>query len=29
MSVDEVNDYIYFKIFEYGHFEFLNDNLWE
>jgi hypothetical protein len=28
-SADEVNDYIYFKILEYGHFELLNDNLWE
>jgi hypothetical protein len=29
MSIDGVNDYIYFKIFEYKHFELLNDDLWE
>ena len=27
--MDEVNDYIYFKILKYGHFKLLNNNLWE
>ena len=27
MSVNGVNDYINFKIFEYGHYKLLNDNL--
>jgi hypothetical protein len=29
MSMDEVNNYIYFKILEYRYFELLNDDLWE
>jgi hypothetical protein len=28
-SANGVNDYINFKIFEYGHYKLLNDNLWE
>jgi len=29
MSTDGVNDYINFKILKYGHFNLLNDDLWE
>ena len=29
MSTDNVNNYITFKIFKYGHFKLMNDNLWE
>ena len=29
MSMDEVNDYIYFKILKYRHFKLLNNNLQE
>jgi len=29
MSIDDVNDYINFKILEYGHYKLLNDDLWE
>jgi hypothetical protein len=29
MSTDDVNNYIKFKIFKYGHYNFINDNLWE
>ena len=28
-SMDDVNDYISFKILEYGHFELMDDDLWE
>ena len=28
-STDGVNDYINFKILEYGHYKLLNDDLWE
>ena len=27
--MDEVNNYIYFKILKYGHFKLLNNDLWE
>ena len=27
MSTDSVNNYIYFKVFEYGYFKLLNNNL--
>jgi hypothetical protein len=29
MLVENVNDYIKFKILEYEHFKFINDDLWE
>ena len=29
MSISDVNDYIKFKIFKYGHYKLLNDDLWE
>jgi hypothetical protein len=29
MSTDDVNNYIYFKILKYRHFELINDDLWE
>ena len=29
MSTDGVNDYIKFKILEYGYFKLTNNNLWE
>jgi hypothetical protein len=29
MSANGVNDYINFKILEYGHYKLLNDDLWE
>jgi hypothetical protein len=29
MSMDNINDYIKFKILEYKHFKFINDDLWE
>ena len=29
MSIDNINDYIKFKILEYGHYNFINDDLWE
>jgi hypothetical protein len=29
MSADDVNNYINFKIFKYGHYKLLNNNLWE
>ena len=29
MSIPDVNDYIKFKILEYGYYKFMNDNLWE
>ena len=28
-STDDVNNYIEFKILEYGHYNFMNDDLWE
>jgi hypothetical protein len=28
-SIDDVNDYIKFKILEYKYFKFMNNNLWE
>ena len=28
-SITDVNNYIQFKIFEYGHYKLLNDDLWE
>ena len=29
MFMDNINDYISFKILEYGYFEFMDDDLWE
>ena len=29
MSTNDVNDYIQFKLLEYGHFKSMNDNMWE
>ena len=29
MSIDDVNDYVKFKILEYRHYKLLNDDLWE
>jgi hypothetical protein len=29
MSINDVNNYIKFKILEYRHFKLINDNLWE
>ena len=29
MSTDNINNYISFKILEYRHFEFINNNLWK
>ncbi len=29
MSITDVNNYIKFKILEYGYFKFINDDLWE
>ena len=29
MSTNDVNDYIKFKVIEYGHYNFLNDDIWE
>jgi len=29
MSTDNVNNYINFKILEYGHYKLLNNDLWE
>jgi hypothetical protein len=29
MSISDVNDYIKYKILEYGHYKLLNDDLWE
>jgi hypothetical protein len=29
MFIDGVNDYINFKILEYGHYKLLNNDLWE
>jgi hypothetical protein len=28
-STNDVNDYIKFKVFEYGHYKLTNDDLWE
>ena len=29
MSTNNTNDYIKFKVIEYGHYNFLNNNMWE
>jgi hypothetical protein len=29
MSVDGVNNYIKFKVFKYGYYKLINDDLWE
>ena len=29
MSINDVNDYIKFKVIEYGHYNFLNNDMWE
>ena len=29
MSIDNINNYIKFKILKYGHYNFINNNLWE
>jgi hypothetical protein len=29
MSIDNINNYIKFKILKYKHFKFINDDLWE
>jgi hypothetical protein len=29
MSTSDVNDYIKFKVFGYGHYNFINDDIWE
>jgi len=28
-STNDVNDYIKFKVIEYGHYNFINDDMWE
>ena len=29
MSINDVNDYVKFKILEYRHYNFINDDIWE
>jgi len=29
MSINDVNDYIKFKVFKYGHYNFTNNDMWE
>ena len=29
MSINNINDYIKFKVIEYGHYNFTNDDMWE
>jgi len=29
MSINNVNDYIDFKVFKYGHYKLMNNDLWE
>ena len=29
MSINDINDYIQFKILKYGHFKPINNNMWE
>ena len=29
MSINNINDYIDFKVFKYGHYKLINNNLWE
>ena len=28
-SIDDVNDYVKFKVLEYGHYKLINNDLWE
>jgi hypothetical protein len=29
MSINDINDYIKFKVIEYGYYNFINDDIWE